>query len=73
MLDPIASLITGINDAVKAQLFLPLMLLGLTIVGLIFVFGNHERAKERATWLAIGGAIILGGSRIIAAMQGVVH
>ena len=73
MLDPIVSLVTSINEAVKGQLWLALMILGLSICGLIFMLGNHEQAKSRATWVLVGGAVILGASKIATTVQGVVH
>jgi len=73
MLDPIVALVTAINEAIKTQLFLPMMIFALSIVGLIWIFGNHENAKTKATWLAIGASVILGANAIVTKLQGVIH
>jgi hypothetical protein len=52
--------------------FVPLMILALIICGLIFMLGKHEAAQSKATWVLVGGAIILGAPRVVTWLQGVV-
>jgi type IV secretory pathway VirB2 component (pilin) len=70
--DPITQLITAITELVRSQVFVPLMILALIICGLIFMLGKHEAAQSKATWVLVGGAIILGAPRVVTWLQGVV-
>jgi len=73
MLDPIIALINSIVETIRGPLFLPVLGLAICIVGLVFMLGNHEKARSMGIWVAIGGAVVGGSAKIAQAIQTVAH
>ena len=72
-MEPIGALLTAIDQSFRGSVLVPLAVVGLLVIGLVWMLGNQRSAQEKAVAFAIGMAVILGAPRIVAWLQGAVH
>lgn len=72
-MEPIAQLLTGADATFRSTVLVPLAILGLVVIGLLWMIGNQRSAQEKATAFFVGLAVVIGAPRIVAWIQSIVH
>lgn len=72
-MEPIGQLLTGIDQSFRGTVLVPMAIIGLVLIGIVWLWGNQKTAQERAMAFAIGLTVIIGAPRFVTWVQSIVH